>query len=85
MSSLADTDPGASATSASASAQLALSPLPSTRRFGLLPIQSDRSLAELQRRGKFGKKDEDQNRQDSSSGGVMSSGLGFFSSMLKKK
>ena len=58
------------------------SPLASSRRFGLLPIQSDRSLAELQRR-KFSKgKDEGGQNKDISGGGVMSS---FFSSMLKKK
>ena len=80
--SFGDLDVG---TSSSAGPQV-LNPLASSRRFGLLPIQSDRSLAELQRRGKFGKdKDEDQRRQDTSAGGVMSSGLGFFSSMLKKK
>lgn len=57
-------------------------PLASSRRFGLLPIQSDRSLAELQRR-KFGKgKDESEQNKGIGGGGVMSS---FFSSMLKKK
>jgi hypothetical protein len=64
---------------------VALNPLPSSRRFGLLPIQeSDRSLAELQRRGNKHDKEESSNA-DSSGGGVIGSGLGFFSSMLKKK
>ena len=62
-----------------------LNPLASSRRFGLLPIQeSDRSLAELQRRGN--KYDKEESRNAGSSGsGVIGSGLGFFSSMLKKK
>jgi hypothetical protein len=62
-----------------------LNPLPSSRRFGLLPIQeSDRSLAELQRRGN--KYDKEVGRSTESSGsGVIGSGLGFFSAMLKKK
>jgi len=64
---------------------VALNPLPSSRRFGLLPIQeSDRSLAELQRRGNKHDKEES-NNTDSGGGGVIGSGLGFFSSMLKKK
>ena len=62
-------------------------PLPSSRRFVLLPIQNDRSITELQRRGKLGK-DKDasaDSRQDAAGSGVIGSGLGFFSSMLKKK
>jgi hypothetical protein len=62
-----------------------LNPLASSRRFGLLPIQeSDRSLAELQRRGNKYDKEESRNAESSGSG-VIGSGLGFFSSMLKKK
>jgi hypothetical protein len=59
-------------------------PLPSSCRFSLLPIQSDRTLSDIQLRGKYKDKDETENRQDAKGGGVMSSGLGFFSSMLKK-
>lgn len=61
---------------------LLYNPLTSSRRFGLLPIQSDKSLSELQRR-KFGKdKDDDGQSKETVGGGVMSS---FFSSMMKKK
>ena len=68
------------------SASLFQPPLPSSRRFVLLPIQSvDHSISELQRRGKIGKdKDVGSERQEAGSG-VIGSGLGFFSSMLKKK
>jgi hypothetical protein len=61
-------------------------PLASSRRFVLLPVQSDRSLSDLQLRGKYIKeKEETESRQEAQGGSVMSSGLGFFSSMLKKK
>lgn len=61
-------------------------PLASSRRFVLLPVQADRSLSDLQLRGKYVKeKEETQSRQEAHGGSVMSSGLGFFSSMLKKK
>ena len=64
---------------------VALVPLASSRRFGLLPIQeSDRSLAELQRRSNKFDKEENRNTEIVG-GGVIGSGLGFFSSMLKKK
>mmetsp|Transcript_3081 Transcript_3081/g.4411 ORF Transcript_3081/g.4411 Transcript_3081/m.4411 type:complete len:394 (-) Transcript_3081:109-1290(-) len=78
----------------SSSAPLLHNPLPSSRRFVLLPIQSERSLNELQARGKYrrgagagsGDKSMSQGKQDAGDGfGVVSSGLGFFSSMLKKK
>lgn len=62
------------------------SPLASSRRFALLPIQSDRSLSDLQLKTKYAKeKQETDRRQESSADSLMSSGLGFFSSMLKKK
>ncbi|KAL9185217.1 hypothetical protein ACHAXT_002994 [Thalassiosira profunda] len=52
-----------------------LNPLPSSRRFILLPIQAEKSLAELlQLRGKYGKKTQEEK------GGK----LGFLSSMLTK-
>ena len=59
-------------------------PLPSSCRFPLLPIQADRTLSGVQARGKYKDKDETESRQDSVSGGAMRAGLGFFSSMLKK-
>jgi hypothetical protein len=60
-------------------------PLNSTCRFSLLPIQSDRTLADVQLRGKYKEKDEHESRQDTASGSsVIGSGFGFFSSMLKK-
>jgi hypothetical protein len=60
-------------------------PLPSSRRFALLPIQTDRSISELQRRGKLGKDKEAGSDREEAGAGVIGSGLGFFSSMLKKK
>lgn len=73
-------------TSSSGSAPIFRSPLASTRRFVLLPIQSDRSLSDLQLRGKYVREKEvTKNPQESVGGGVVSSGLGFLSSMLKKK
>eukprot|EP00566_Odontella_aurita_P004198 CAMPEP_0113544010 /NCGR_PEP_ID=MMETSP0015_2-20120614/10470_1 /TAXON_ID=2838 /ORGANISM="Odontella" /LENGTH=1214 /DNA_ID=CAMNT_0000444221 /DNA_START=247 /DNA_END=3891 /DNA_ORIENTATION=+ /assembly_acc=CAM_ASM_000160 len=70
-----------------------LNPLHSARRFALLPIQAERSLQELQMRGKFGKEKEDRKEADGGSAegyggavtGAVSSGFGFFSNMLKKK
>lgn len=62
------------------------SPLASSRRFALLPIQSDRSLSDLQLKTKYAKeKQETDRRQETSADSLMSSGLGFFSNMLKKK
>jgi hypothetical protein len=60
------------------------SPLTSSCRFPLLPIQADRTLSGVQARGKYKEKDETESRQDSVGGGAMRAGLGFFSSMLKK-
>jgi hypothetical protein len=59
-------------------------PLPSSCRFSLLPIQADRTLSGVQARGKYKEKDETESRQDSVGTGAMRAGLGFFSSMLKK-
>ena len=59
-------------------------PLQSSCRFPLLPVQADRTLSDVQLRGKYNdNKVETDHRQDTGSGGVMSSGLGFFSSILK--
>jgi hypothetical protein len=61
-------------------------PLPSSRRFALLPIQNDRSISELQRRGKLGKnKVVSSDTLQEAGSGVIGSGLGFFSSLYKKK
>lgn len=61
-------------------------PVSSTRRFAVLPVQADRSLNEIQLRGMYTKeKEQVSDKQESSTGNVMSSGFGFFSSMLKKK
>lgn len=61
-------------------------PLPSSRRFALLPVQSDRGLTEMQLR-KYGKKNAQENeggRQDNASGMAgFQKGLGFFSNMLR--
>ena len=62
-------------------------PLPSSRRFALLPVQSDRGLTEMQLR-KYGKKNQDNenNQQDSTSSGVshnFQKGLGLFSNFLR--
>jgi hypothetical protein len=59
-------------------------PLPSSCRFSLLPIQADRTLSDVQLRGKYNEgKEENERRRDTTAAGVMSSGLGFFSSILK--
>ena len=68
----------------SSSAPLIRAPLPSSRRFVLLPVQADRSLSEIQLRSKYTKKETTTSRPETSTGSVMSSGLGFLSSMLKK-
>ncbi len=60
-------------------------PLQSSQRFALLPIQTDRSISELQRRGKIGKEKGVSSDREEAGSGVIGSGLGFFSSMLKKK
>lgn len=61
-------------------------PISSTRRFVLLPVQADHSLNDIQLRGMYNKeKDQTADKTESASANVMSSGFGFFSSMLKKK
>mmetsp|Transcript_7841 Transcript_7841/g.10985 ORF Transcript_7841/g.10985 Transcript_7841/m.10985 type:complete len:85 (-) Transcript_7841:186-440(-) len=81
--------PSSSATlSNSAAASLILNPLPSSRRFVLLPIQAERSLNELQLRGKYRKDRSEKagNKEEAPvSGGAVSAGFGFFSNMLGKK
>lgn len=72
--------------SSSSSQPLAITPLQSSRRFVLLPIQAERSLAELRLRGKYGKKapEEKAGGKDVSSGNALGTGFGFLSSMLNK-
>lgn len=61
-------------------------PLASSRRFALLPVQADRSLHDIQLRGKYEKeKEEAMDRHETTSGNVISGGFGFLSSMLKTK
>ena len=62
-------------------------PLASSRRFTLLPVQADRSLNDIQLRGKYATKEKEENteRNDTRSGNVISGGFGFLSSMLKTK
>ncbi|CAB9502986.1 expressed unknown protein [Seminavis robusta] len=56
-------------------------PLPSSRRFALLPVQSDRGLTEMQLR-KYGKKNAQENESDeqgfSTGMGGLQKGLGFL-------
>ena len=67
----------------SSSVPLFREPLSSTRRFMLLPVQADRTLSEIQLRGKYEKKENISSRPELATS-VVSSGLGFLSSMLKK-
>lgn len=66
---------------------LLLNPMPSSRRFVLLPIQAERSLDELRLRSKYGKEKEAAAEAEAASApsSAVTSGFGFFSSMLKKK
>lgn len=78
------------ATMTSESPPLMLVPLSSSRRFTLLPIQAERSVTELQLLGNIGKDKIDkaateQGYGTSAAASAVSSGLGFLSSMLKKK
>ena len=62
-------------------------PLESSRRFVLLPIQSEKQINDLELRSAFGNnhdEEEAQNKPKVDSTGV-GKGFGFFSSMLKKK
>jgi hypothetical protein len=54
------------------------SPLASSRRFVLLPVQADRSLSDSSCVESMPRKEETESRQESQGGSVMSSGLGFF-------
>jgi hypothetical protein len=61
-------------------------PLASSRRFALLPVQADRTISDIQIRGKYAKeKEEEMERRQTASGNVISGGFGFLSNMLKTK
>jgi len=70
---------------------LLISPLLSSRRFILLPIQAEQSVNELQQLRNMGSEKADKAESDrmnsasSAASAAMSSGFGFLSSMLKKK
>ncbi len=69
---------------------LILNPLPSSRRFALLPIQAEQSMKELQLLRNLGKERGDKVESERMSGAsvaanAVSSGIGYFSSLLKKK
>ncbi|KAL7470139.1 hypothetical protein ACHAXS_010373 [Conticribra weissflogii] len=70
----------------SSSPHFILNPLASSRRFNLLPIQAEKSLTELQLRGKYGKKSQEEKAANiaPASGNALGSGFGFLSSMLTK-
>jgi len=78
---------GVGGTSLLLSSSLVTNPLSSSRRFTLLPIQAEKSLTELQLRGRYGKKvrEEKETNKDVSSGNALGSGFGFLSSMLSTK
>lgn len=59
-------------------------PLASSCRYPLLPIQADRTLSGMPLREKFKEKEDTESRPDRANGGAVRAGLGFFSSMLKK-
>jgi len=76
----------ASSSALSSSQSFSLNPLPSSRRFILLPIQAaEKSLAELQLRGKYGKNKAREEKETTTSGNALGTGFGFLSSMLTKR
>ena len=77
---------GVGGTSLLLSSSLVTNPLTSSRRFTLLPIQAEKSLTELQLRGRYKKvREEKESNKDVSSGNALGSGFGFLSSMLSTK
>ncbi|KAL7521579.1 hypothetical protein ACHAWX_006256 [Stephanocyclus meneghinianus] len=72
--------------SASSDSTFILNPLASSRRFVLLPIQAEK-LTELQLRGKYGKKAQEEKTSSvaTTSGNALGTGFGFLSSMLSTK
>jgi hypothetical protein len=69
---------------------LLINPLPSSRRFTLLPIQAEQSVKELQLIRNLEKERAEKSEAEKRSGAsaaanAVSSGIGYFSSFLKKK
>jgi hypothetical protein len=61
-------------------------PLESSCRYALLPVPADRTLNEIQLRGKYAKdREQAEKTQDANKTNVVSSGFGFLSSMLKNR
>ncbi|GAX19901.1 hypothetical protein FisN_1Lh632 [Fistulifera solaris] len=61
-------------------------PLESSCRYALLPVPADRTLNEIQLRGKYVKdREQTEKTQDANKTNVVSSGFGFLSSMLKNR
>jgi hypothetical protein len=78
---------GVGGTSLSLSTSAVIIPLASSRRFTLLPIQAEKSLTEVQLRGRYGRKVREEKgiNKDVSSGNALGNGFGFLSSMLSTK
>ena len=72
--------------SASSDSSFLLNPLASSRRFVLLPIQAEK-LTEIQLKGKYGKKSQEEKTSSAaaSGGNAIGAGFGFLSSMLSTK
>ena len=69
---------------------LLINPLSSSRRFTLLPIQAEQSVKELQlirnlEKERADKADGEKMSGASAAANAVSSGIGYFSSFLKKK
>ncbi|KAL7433652.1 hypothetical protein ACHAXH_007177 [Discostella pseudostelligera] len=84
------------ASSSTSSLSFTLNPLASSRRFILLPIQAEKSQSELQLRGKYLKKVQEEKASNSTNGAggkdsfttggnALGTGFGFLSSMLSTK
>ncbi|KAL3758768.1 hypothetical protein ACHAWU_006410 [Discostella pseudostelligera] len=84
------------ASSSTSSLSFTLNPMASSRRFILLPIQAEKSQSELQLRGKYGKKVQEEKVSNSTNGAggkdsfttggnALGTGFGFLSSMLSTK
>ena len=72
------------------SVPLLLNPMPSSRRFTLLPIQAEQSVKELEliknlEKERSDKASADKKSTSSAAASAVSSSFGFFSSMLNKK
>lgn len=61
-------------------------PLGSSCRYALLPVPADRTINEIQLRGKYAKdREQAEKTQDANKANVVSTGFGFLSSMLKNR